>query len=152
MRWGESWSCNKNDLASCDRYVSADFGYQIYQKKDNDVFEWGAYISKAENKFHTGLWYNGEVRGWSTWQLHNTQFKFGEVDERANTDETDEIDDQDGEIIIDDSGDDSTTNTTIIINIDDDGSNNSTNNTDGIIIDWSNTTSDYFYEKIYEDN
>ena len=98
------------------------------------MVEWAAYISKAENAARFGLWYNGEVRGWTTWQLHNTQFKFGEVDERADTDETDEIDDQDGEIIIDD-----------------DGSNNSTNNTDGTIIDWSNTTSDYFYEKIHAD-
>ena len=98
----ETWTCDNTNLADCTRYLSANLGYQIYHMGDHKV-EWASYYNLENSNAYFGLWYDGELRGWTTWEFHNTVF--GRFDAN-NTDETDDgsdtddsYDNGDGEII-----------------------------------------------------
>jgi len=70
-RWVEVFSCP--DRVNCNNYVSSSFGYQIYQTMQEGYIAYACYWdTQNDPKVATcGMWYDGEIRAWSEWDLHN---------------------------------------------------------------------------------
>lgn len=65
------FSCPDRD--DCNKHVASSFGYQIYQTSGELIIYYSCYWdTKNDPKVATcGLWYDGEIRAWSEWDLHN---------------------------------------------------------------------------------